>query len=318
MQARAACRAACLHPTDGPVVSQGLPDFRSNILYIISTTMDDATNRFPLELPADEGLPFAAVAVAPRTSASRMVADALRAAIVDGRLPPGAPLRQDAVARHFSVSAIPVREALRQLESEGWAKVEMHKGATVAPLSAEEAREIYEIRAALESLALTLAIPNHTDETLGEAQALYEAAERERDPALYVARNEAFHMSLYAPAGRPQLFEMIGTLHRRGERYLRVKFGLPEHKRVSDHEHGQLIRLVRRKDIPNAQKLIADHLLGTGDLLYRLLREQAPGSTGSTRKPRRNGRNEQEGADETRASSIRDAKPRSQARRTKG
>ena len=253
--------------------------------------MDDATNRFPLDAEAAEGPTLATVAVAPRTSASRMVADALRAAIVDGRLPPGAPLRQDAVAKHFSVSAIPVREALRQLESEGWAKVEMHKGATVAPLSADEAREIYEIRAALESLALTLAIPNHTEATLREAQALYEAAELERDPALYVARNEAFHMSLYAPAARPQLFEMIGVLHRRGERYLRVKFGLPEHKRVSDQEHGQLMRIVRRKDISAAQKLIAEHLLGTGDLLYRLLSEQAPGSAPAARKRARAKRN---------------------------
>jgi DNA-binding GntR family transcriptional regulator len=145
----------------------------------------------------------------------------------------------------------------------------------------------------LESLALTLAIPNHTEETLREAQTLYEAAELERDPARYVARNEAFHMSLYAPAARPQLFEMIGVLHRRGERYLRVKFGLPEHKRVSDHEHGQLMELVRRKDIPAAQKLIADHLLGTGDLLHRLLSEPAPNSppasTKRARTPRNNG-----------------------------
>jgi len=245
---------------------------------------DSATNRFPLEPEPDQGLPLATVAVAPRTSASRMVADALRAAIVDGRLPPGAPLRQDAVAKHFSVSAIPVREALRQLESEGWTRVEMHKGATVAPLSADEAREIYEIRAALEGLALTLAIPHHTDETLREVQALYEAAELERDPALYVARNEAFHMSLYAPAGRPQLLEMIEALHRRGERYLRVKFGLSEHKRVSDQEHGQLMRMVRRKDTAAAQKLIADHLLGTGELLYRLLSEHAPVPASSVRR----------------------------------
>lgn len=246
--------------------------------------MDDATNRFPLDAATDEGPSLATVAVAPRTSASRMVADALRAAIVDGRLPPGAPLRQDAVARHFSVSAIPVREALRQLESEGWTKVEMNKGATVAPLSADEAREIYEIRAALESLALTLAIDHHTEETLHKAQALYEAAELERDPALYVARNEAFHMSLYAPAGRPQLIEMITVLHRRGERYLRLKFGLPEHKRVSDEEHGQLMEMVRRKETAAAQKLITEHLLGTGALLYGLLHEQAPPSNASVRK----------------------------------
>lgn len=239
--------------------------------------MTDATNRFPLGEPSSGSgsLPLAAVSAPPRVSASKMVADALREAIVNGTLAPGAPLRQDAVARHFAVSAIPVREALRQLESEGWAKVEMNKGATVAPLSADEAREIYEIRAALESLAIACAIPAHDEATLREAQDLCEAARLERDPALYVERNEAFHMSLYAPAKRPQLTELIETLHRRGERYLRVKFGLPDHKVVSDREHAALMRAVRRRDVATAQKLITEHLLGTGELLYKLLSESS-------------------------------------------
>lgn len=217
-----------------------------------------------------------------------MIADALRSAIVDGTLAPGAPLRQDAIARHFSVSAIPVREALRQLESEGWAKVEVHKGATVAPLSADEAREIYEIRSALESLALGLAIPKHSAASLREVTKLCKAAEREPDPSLYVARNEAFHTSLYAPAGRPQLCEMITNLHRRGERYLRLKFGFPEYKGESDHEHVALLDAVRRRDIAAAQALVAAHLIGTGELIYRFLTERATteAESASARKPR--------------------------------
>jgi DNA-binding GntR family transcriptional regulator len=247
--------------------------------------MSNATDGFPLDAPARSPLlPTAA----PRESTSRVIAEALRAAIVDGTLAPGAPLRQDAIARHFSVSAIPVREALRQLESEGWARVEMNKGATVAPLSANEAREIYEIRSALESLALGLAIPNHTAETLREAARLCSDAEREADPSLYVARNAAFHMSLYAPAGRPQLVDMIGMLHRRGDRYLRLKFGLPSYKGESDNEHAALLDAVQRRDIPTAQSLVAAHLLGTGDLLHRFLTEraQAEAALANQLKPR--------------------------------
>jgi DNA-binding GntR family transcriptional regulator len=206
-----------------------------------------------------------------------MIANALRTAIVDGTLAPGAPLRQDAIARHFSVSAIPVREALRQLESEGWATVQMNKGAAVAPLSADEAREIYEIRAALESLAIGLAIPAHTPASLRHAEALCKAAKAETDPSLYVARNEAFHLSLYEPAARPQLFEMIGTLHQRGERYLRLKFGLPSYKGESDREHAALMRAVRRRDIAEAQSLVTGHLLDTGELLHRFLQQNAAG-----------------------------------------
>ena len=236
--------------------------------------MSDATNGFPLEsASAASGLP---AVPAPRISASRMIADALRSAIVAGTLAPGAPLRQDAIARHFSVSAIPVREALRQLASEGWARIEVHKGATVASLSADEAREIYEIRSALESLALGLAIPQHTAATLREAAALCNAAKRERDPSLYVARNEAFHRSLYAPAARAQLLEMIATLHHRGERYLRLKLDFPQFKRESDAEHAEILAAVKRGDVDAAQSLARAHLLGTGELIHRFLTTSAP------------------------------------------
>src|ERR1700722_13620202 len=191
----------------------------------------------------------AALSHAEHGSTSRIVANTLRAAIVDGTLAPGTPLRQDAITRHFSVSAMPVGEALRQLESEGWAKAEINKGATVAPLSAGEEREIYEIRAALESLPIGLAIPAHPPASRRHAAALCKAASEETDPSLYVARNEVFLLSLYVPAARPQLLEMIGMLHGRGERYLRLKFGLPSYKRGSDREHAALLKAVRQNDI---------------------------------------------------------------------
>ena len=252
--------------------------------------MNDATDGFPLDSAAR--VPFLPVAVTPRASTSRVIAEALRAAIVEGTLAPGAPLRQDAIARHFSVSAIPVREALRQLESEGWAKVAVNKGATVALLSADEAREIYEIRSALESLAIGLAIPAHTAATLREATTVPRRRGRRLNPSLYVARNEAFHMSLYAPAERPQLRRLITTLHRRGERYLRLKFGLPLYKDESDREHAAILDAVRQGDIPAARALVTEHLLGTGELLYHFLTERASGAAAQAngRKSRARGR----------------------------
>jgi DNA-binding GntR family transcriptional regulator len=83
----------------------------------------------------------------------------------------------------------------------------------------------------------------------------------ETDPSLYVSRNEAFHLSLYEPAARPQLFDMIAMLHGRGERYLRLKFGLPSYKAKSDREHAALLDSVRRGDVAQAQSLVTKHLL---------------------------------------------------------
>jgi len=223
----------------------------------------------------------------PRQSTSRFIADALRTAIVEGSLLPGEPLRQDAIARQFSVSAIPVREAFRQLESEGWVTIEPNRGASVSLQSADEAREIYEIRASLESLAIGIAIEQHTPETLAECQRLLKAAANEPDPALYVVRNEQFHMSLYAPANRPRLMELIGQMHRRGERYLRVKFGLPTFKGQSDAEHEAIFEAMRARDIEAAQRLVARHLLATGELVYRFLSEAQAFAQSTHAKKRR-------------------------------
>jgi DNA-binding GntR family transcriptional regulator len=217
-----------------------------------------------------------------RPSISHRIAAALRDAIVAGTLEPGARLRQDAIARHFSVSAIPVREALRQLESEGWITVELNKGAAVTALSASEAREIYEIRSALESLAIGLAIPRQTPAWLEQCASLCVAAASESDSSRYVERNEAFHLSLYAAAGRPKLLDLIRDLHRRGERYLRLKFGLPSFKGQSDAEHAALLDAVRARDVPLAQRLVTEHLLCTGEMLYQFLTERAASEAART------------------------------------
>lgn len=258
--------------------------------------MNKSTARFPhVDPPAGSaaqpqgmlGYP-ASLGLEPRPSASRVIADGLRAAIIEGTLLPGMPLRQDAVARRFSVSAIPVREALRQLESEGWVRSEPHKGATVSPLLADEALEIYEIRAALESLAIGLAIEHHTEASLHYAQACLDAALAESEEALYVKHNEAFHLSLYQPAGRPRLMELIDTLHRRGERYLRLKLGRPSHKARSDQEHADLLAAVRARDRAAAQSLVTAHLLNTGSLLHYFVTEkQAAEALAKSQRTRR-------------------------------
>jgi DNA-binding GntR family transcriptional regulator len=226
-----------------------------------------ATNKVTVPVSA----PFRDTQFERRQSTSRYIADALRAAIVDGSLVPGEPLRQDAIARQFSVSAIPVREAFRQLESEGWVTTEPNRGVSVSLQSADEAREIYEIRASLESLAIGIAIERHTPETLALSRSLLEAAANEPDAALYVVRNEQFHMSLYAPAERLRLLELITSMHRRGERYLRLKFGMPTFKGQSDAEHEAIFEALVARDTEAAQRLVARHLLATGDLVYRFL-----------------------------------------------
>ncbi len=120
----------------------------------------------------------------------------------------------------FEVSPIPVREALRQLETEGWVVFLPNKGATVAPLSIDEALEIYDILASLECTALRLAIPHHTLATLERAEeALYTAPTAGVDN---VNLNSDFHLALYAPSQQPRLLNLIDGQRQRVQRYLRL------------------------------------------------------------------------------------------------
>ena len=103
-----------------------------------------------------------------------MVAEALREAIFRGVLKRGEPLRQDAIAKQFSVSQVTVREALRLLADEGVVGIVPRRGAIVASLSPDEVDEIVELRIALETLLVARAIPRLSEED-------FAAADREID-----------------------------------------------------------------------------------------------------------------------------------------
>ena len=194
-----------------------------------------------------------------RQSSPNVIAEALRQAIIEGKLSPGQTLRQETLANHFEVSRIPVREALRQLESEGWVVFERNRGARVSSLSAEEVREIYEIRASLEVTALSMASAHHTPQTLAKAAEILRHSRLNHDHASFVTTNRDFHLALYGPAARPRLLSLVDSLHSQGERYLRLKLDIPTYKRQSDDEHEQIVNALQREDTNAAMNLLRAH-----------------------------------------------------------
>ncbi len=91
--------------------------------------------------------------------------------------------------------------------------------------------------------------------------------------SLYVQRNEQFHAALFAPAPRPHLQAAIEQLHRRSERYLRLKYLHPGLKLESDKEHQELLEACTQRNVRQATSIMSRHLLGTGELLARYLDE---------------------------------------------
>lgn len=186
-----------------------------------------------------------------------LITDSLRVAILRGLVEAGQPLKQDAIAAQFGVSKIPIREALKQLEGEGLVIFRPHRSAIVSQLSYKEALEVGEIRIALESLALKLALPNLTQDDLRQAEKIIDLADSDReDVGSFDELNWEFHKILLEPADRPRLAGTIKSLHTAFQRYVRVYASLMDLKPQAQRLHRQILDACKRKDYGAAQEFL--------------------------------------------------------------
>jgi DNA-binding GntR family transcriptional regulator len=189
-----------------------------------------------------------------------LIAEALREAILRGIFQDGQSLRQDEIAAQFGVSRIPVREALRQLEGEGLVTLQLNRGATVSALSPAEAQEICEIRVALETTAIQLAIPQLQASDLDKAAVILETTDQTMDAARWAKLNWEFHSTLYTPSDRPRLLGMIKMLHVNIDRYVRLQLEKMDYQDKSQKEHYQLLEACRQGDSKGATKVLKQHI----------------------------------------------------------
>ncbi|MEM7554566.1 MAG: GntR family transcriptional regulator [Cyanobacteria bacterium P01_A01_bin.84] len=203
---------------------------------------------------------LAANALQNQRSTPDLIADALREAIIQGIFSEEKSLRQDEIAKQFGVSRIPVREALRQLEVEGLVKFYPNRGAIVCSLSPREVKEIGEIRIALETTAIKLAIPNLSEFDLEKAECILDKTYAENDVANLGNLNWEFHATLYIPGNRPRLLGMIKNLHVSVERYVRLQMAEMNYSERSQKEHLQLLEACRSKNSSTAVRLLKKHI----------------------------------------------------------
>lgn len=208
-----------------------------------------------------------------RLGAAETVADALRAEILSGRLAAGTQLRQDHIAAAQGVSHIPVREALRRLEAEGLVSHYPRRGTFVARLSAAEARDVTDMRVALEVLAVQLSVQMADDADLAAAEAILEKADRATALDDWSRLNWDFHRALYAPCERPRLLKTIEGLWHSVDRYLRVVWQTADYQDHSQREHWDILAAYRRGDLDWAAELVRSHVADAGDVLQGFMDE---------------------------------------------
>jgi len=197
------------------------------------------------------------------TSAPDLVREGLRRAIFSGELVSGMQLRQDELAARFGTSRIPVREALRQLETEGLVKLQQNRGAIVASLSLDEVLEMLDIRIALECRALRLAVPNMVESDFEQARGILRSYDAEPDPASWGDMNWRFHETIYIPCNRPKLLSMIESNYGHVGRFTRVQVSLAAGKERPQSEHWQILKLCEAGASEKAAQLLEAHILHT-------------------------------------------------------
>ncbi len=204
-----------------------------------------------------------------------LVAAVLREAIATGVLRANQPLPQDEIASRLRVSHIPVREALRHLQSEGLVTYQPNRGAAVSALTPAEIREIYDIRVMLESAAVRRATPRLGRAELERAGEILDEAERVQDAAAWGALDVEFHQLVYHLDDRPRLGEMIAGLLRRVDRYWLSHGLMLTHRRAFEREHRELLATLERRDPDAAVALLERHLTGAAELLASQLEAEA-------------------------------------------
>ena len=205
-----------------------------------------------------------------RQGMASQVADELRRRILAGELSEGAQLLQEQLASEFGISKVPIREALHQLEAEGFVVQQFHRGATVAGLSPDEIMEVFELRAQIEVWLLELGMAKATLDDVIAARGWAEKIATAEDPADFPELNWQFHEAMYRPAGKPFVLDHLRKLHSQAERYVRMQLSPDLNKEEVIRGHEELLELYARKD-PRAKDRLLKHILGFAEQLTAYL-----------------------------------------------
>ncbi|BAP42587.1 GntR family transcriptional regulator [Pseudomonas sp. 21LCFQ02] len=211
----------------------------------------------------------------PAHLARTVIEEKLRSAILDGRLPSGTALRQQELATLFGVSRMPVREALRQLEAQSLVRVQLHKGAVVAPLITEDAVDAYALRILFESEALRLSIPLLDAEDYALARQCIEELEIETDYSRIGTLNRMFHMALYAKTPNKRLMRLVEAGLNEEERFLRFNLSAMGLGKLVQDDHWELLRLAEAREIDATVEALHNHLNRAVNAITRYLASKA-------------------------------------------
>ncbi|MCK1525004.1 GntR family transcriptional regulator [Bradyrhizobium sp. 17] len=188
------------------------------------------------------------------------IADSIGERIISGALLPGVPLRQDHVAREFNSSHVPVREAFRQLEGQYLVMAQPRRGVRVAPLDAKSVKEIAEMRAALEVVALRNSAPKLTSADLARVELALIDGDNAETIEEFEKANRLFHQALVASCGMPRLLASLDGLQLANSRLVFAMARSAGWRPRSNQDHRLILQALRARNLDQACNLLARHI----------------------------------------------------------
>ncbi|MFT6104993.1 MAG: DNA-binding GntR family transcriptional regulator [Paracoccaceae bacterium] len=214
------------------------------------------------------------------TAVAEWVADVLRDRIIKGVLPAGAHIVERKLSAELDVSRTPIREALKLLQADSLIEISRHKGAHVKDYSAQQALELFDVIASLESLAAERLAATITDGQLTLIEDLhasmlgfYKAGKSDE----YFDLNSTIHDTILANCGNPILQQVHTKMMARARRGRFMAIMDPDRLAQAVAEHEHLMNALRRRDADAARQIWRDHLLNTGQSVTDVLRRQGLG-----------------------------------------
>ncbi|HNX64145.1 MAG TPA: GntR family transcriptional regulator [Oscillospiraceae bacterium] len=198
------------------------------------------------------------------TSLTTEVFRELEKAILDGRFSAGDSLTELKISKQLGVSRTPVREALRQLELEGFVKYVPNKGAIVIGISKKDIQDIYEIRMVLEALAVRWAAENITDEELDQLKDVVELQEfyaKKGDTIQVWQLDSKFHDIIFTSSRSKPLMNTLSNFHHYIQKARELSIKAMGRAESVSGEHRKIYEALKNHDAENAAELAKAHVL---------------------------------------------------------
>ncbi len=207
-------------------------------------------------------------------SLTRLLAEELKTAIITGKLVPGERLSEEKLASSLNVGQVPLREALRRLEAEGYVTFLSNQEVAVSKPTMEDLQEYYTIASVLEGLAARLAVERAQPDELSRLRELHQLlkeAYQKRDLSRYYEANSNFHHFIAEIARNERLYRLIEQMRQEIQKTRILSLHLPQRLDYSMREHDQIVDAFLKKNPELAEATVVKHLENQMGALKKML-----------------------------------------------